>query len=307
VGLINSIDIATAAEAIPTIVAARALGSLKSNTVLARLVNRNWSNEVAQYGSTVKIPMPGALVANDKLAQSQVTLQNPALDSKSVTLDRHKEVSFLIEDVAAALSRPELLDIYMAEGIVRIAEAMDSDIAALFSGLVQSVDATAGLDEEHFRDARRLINAAKAPMANRYAVLHEDAEYEFLGIEKAVKDDYKGSLGGAVADAWTGRFMGFQTFMDQQIAVVEGTDPDPDVCQNLFFHRDAFVLVTRPLPRAPEGLGVVQTVMDEDGIGLRVTMGYSKDYLGLQVTIDVLYGVEVLREDFGVAVRTQGM
>lgn len=299
---INSIDRTTAAiEAIPTIVAARALGSLKSNTVLARLVNRNWSNEVAQYGSTVKIPKPGALIANDKAVKEQVTLQNTALTSVSVTLNKHKEVSFLIEDTAAALSRPELLDIYMQEGIARIAEAMDSDIAALYSGLSQSIDALAGLDEADFRDARRRLNTAKAPLGDRFAVLNEDAEYEFLGIDKAIKEDYRGSLGGAVADAWAGRFMGFQTFMDQQVAVVAGT---PAECKNLFFHRDAFVMVTRPLPQAPEGMGVVQTVMEEDGIGLRVTLGYSKDYLGLQCTIDVLYGVAELRDDFGVVVRT---
>lgn len=297
---INSVDMTTAAvEAIPTIVAARALGSLKSHTVLARLVNRNWSPEVAQYGATVKIPKPGVLTANDKAVKTQVTLQNPSLTAASVTLNKHKEVSFLIEDTAAALSRPELLDIYMGEGIARLAEELDSDIAALYSGLSQTINATTGgLGEDDFREARRLLNAAKAPLADRYAVLHEDAEYEFLGIDKAIKEEYRGSLGGAVADAWAGRFMGFQTFMDQQIAVATTE------CKNLFFHRDAFVLVTRPLPQAPAGMGVIQTVMDEDGIGLRVTMGYSKDYLGLQVTIDMLYGVAELRDDHGVVVRT---
>lgn len=297
---INSVDMTTAAvEAIPTIVAARALGSLKANTVMARLVNRNWSPEVAQYGATVKIPKPGALSANDKAVKTQVTLQNPSLTAANVTLNKHKEVSFLIEDTAAALSRPELLDIYMGEGIARLAEELDSDIAALYSGLSQSIDATTGgLGEDDFREARRRLNSAKAPLANRYAVLHEDAEYEFLGIDKAIKEEYRGSLGGAVADAWAGRFMGFQTFMDQQIAQVTTE------CKNLIFHRDAFVLVTRPLPQAPAGMGVIQTVMDEDGIGLRVTMGYSKDYLGLQVTIDMLYGVAELRDDHGVVVRT---
>ena len=50
--------------------------------------------------------------------------------------------------------------------------------------LSQTIDATAGLSEGTFREARRLLNAAKAPLENRVAVLHEDAEYEMLGIEK---------------------------------------------------------------------------------------------------------------------------
>jgi len=296
---IDSIDRTTAAvEAIPTIVAARALGSLKANTVLTQLVNKNWSNEVASYGATVNIPVPGALSVNDKTVQTAVTLQNTALTKKQVTLNKHKEVSFLIEDTAEALSRPELLDIYMAEGIARMAEQIDGDIAALYSGLSQSIDATAGLGEDDFREARRLLNAAKAPLGNRFAVLHEDAEYEFLGIEKAIREDYSGALGGAAADAWAGRFMGFGVFMDQKIATATSE------CKNLFFHRDAFVMVTRPLPQAPANLGVYQAVMAEDGIGLRVTMSYSHNYLGWQVTIDVLYGVAELRDDHGVVVRT---
>lgn len=296
---IDSVDRTTAAvEAIPTIVAARALGSLKANTVMARLVNRNWENEVANYGATVNIPVPGALTAQDKTVKTAVTLQNTALTKKQVTLNKHKEVSFLIEDTAEALSRPELLTIYMAEGITRLAEQIDADLTALYSGLSQSIDATGGLGEDDFREGRRLLNAANAPLAQRYAVLHEDAEFEFLGIDKAIKEDYKGALGGAVADSYAGRFMGFQTFMDQKITVATSE------AKNLMFHRDAFVLVTRPLPQAPAGMGVMQTVMSEDGIGLRVTLGYSKDYLGLQCTIDILYGVAELRDDHGVCVRT---
>ena len=43
-------------NSIPTIIAAKALGYLKANTVLARLVNRDWSNEVARYRQIVTIP-----------------------------------------------------------------------------------------------------------------------------------------------------------------------------------------------------------------------------------------------------------
>ena len=44
--------------------------------------------------------------------------------------------------------------------------------------------------------------------------------------------------------------------------------------------------------------------MDEDGIGIRVTMGYNAAQLGVQVTIDCLYGVAELRDAFGVVVTT---
>lgn len=285
-------------DSIPTIVAAEALGFLKANTVLARLVNRDYDDEVARFGQTINIPFSGALTANDKSEDTAVTLQTPADTKASVVLNKHKEVSFLIEDFAKALARPDWFSRYAADAMAVLAEQIETDIAALYSGFSQSITATAGLGEDDFREGRRLLNSAKAPIGGRNAVLHEDAEFEYLGIERAVNRDYAESLGGAMADAYTGRFMGFDVYMSQKIAVAA------TVVQNLFFHKDAAVLATRPLPPAPANVGVVQTVMEEDGVGLRVTVSYSTDYLGVQVTIDVLYGVAELRDNHGVVVTT---
>lgn len=289
------------ADSTATIVAAEALGYLKANTVMARLVARNWDNEIATHGSAVVIPFTGSLSANDKAADTAITLNAPNDSKVTVTLNKHKEVSFLIEDIAKAFARPDLLSAYVADAMAVLAEQIDADIAGLYSGLSQSITATGAsgpLDEADFREARRLLNAAKAPMSDRFAVLHEDADYAFLGIEKAVNRDYSETLGQAAAGAMVGRFMGFDVLTDQKIVVATA------VCKNLFFHRNAFVLATRPLPAAPANAGVFQRVMDEDGIGLRVTLSYSHDYLGVKVTIDVLYGVAELRDAFGVLVNT---
>ena len=285
-------------NSIATIVAAEALGFLKANTVMARLVARDWDNEVATHGQTIAIPFTGALSVNDKAADTVVTLQTPSDSKVSVTLNQHKEVSFLIEDIGRALARPNFLQAYMEDGMKVLAEEIDSDLTALYSGFSQSIDALSGLGEDDFREGRRLLNSAKAPLMDRAAVLHEDAEFAYLGIERAVNRDYAESLGAAAAAAFTGRFMGFDVFLDQKIAVATSE------CKNLFFHKNAIVMATRPLPPAPQGAGVIQSVMDEDGIGLRVTISYNPDHLGVQVTIDVLYGVAELRDTHGVVVRT---
>ena len=44
--------------------------------------------------------------------------------------------------------------------------------------------------------------------------------------------------------------------------------------------------------------------MNENGIGIRVTMSYNANQLGVQTTIDALYGVAELRDAFGVTVTT---
>lgn len=284
-------------DGLATIIAAEALGYLKSNTVLARLVARDWDAEVASYGQAVQIPFTGTLSVNDKSAGSTVTLQQPADSKVTVTLNKHKEVSFLIEDPARFMARPDYQAQYIADGMAKVSEQIDADLAGLYSGLSQTIDATSGLSEATFRQARKLLNTAKAPLSNRYAVLHEDAEYEFLAIEKAVNRDYAETLGTAAMAAMAGRFMGFDVLLDQNI--VTSTSQ-----KNLFIHRNAFVLATRPLAAAPQGMGVIQRVMDEDGMGLRVTLSYSANYLGVQVTIDVLYGVAELRDNHGVVVST---
>lgn len=285
-------------DSIPTIIAADALGYLQANTVLAGLVARDWDNEIATKGQTVKVPFSGSLSANDKAVNTVVTLQTPNDTAVSVTLNKHKEVSFLIEDTARAFATPNWLDVYTRDAMAVLAEQIDTDLAALYSGFSQTIDATTGLGEDDFREARRQLNSAKAPLGNRYAVLHEDAEFEALGIERVVNRDYAESLGGARADAFTGRFAGFDMFMDQKIAVASTQ------AKNLFFHRNAMVLATRPLPPAPANAGVAQRVMNENGMGLRVTVSYNPDHLGIQVTIDVLYGVAELRDNHGVVVST---
>lgn len=284
-------------DSIPTIVAAEALGYLKANTVLARLVARDWDNEVAQFGQTINIPYGGTLAANDKAAGTAITL-NQAADAKyTVTLDKHKEVSFLLEDIGKALARPDWFSIYAEQAMMVMAEKIDADLAALYSGFSQTIDASGGLGEDDFRNARRLLNSAKAPVSKRYAVLHEDAEYEALGIERIVNRDYAESLGSMAADNFVNKFGGFEIFLDQQIVVAT-------TCKNMLFHKNAMVLASRPLPSAPVGWGVVQSVMAEDGIGLRVTMSYDHDYLGAKFTVDCLYGVAELRDNHGVVVST---
>src|SRR5438067_1662619 len=122
-------------DGIATIIAKAALGRLRSNAVLANLIARDWDDEVATYGETVQIPFRGSLSVNDKAANTNYTLQTPADTKVSCQLSKHKEVSFVIEDLARALARPDYLMGYIDDGVIAIAEQIDADIAALYSGL----------------------------------------------------------------------------------------------------------------------------------------------------------------------------
>lgn len=291
-------DVTTNAAVIPTIIAANALGALRSNMTLAATVNRDYDNEVASYGNVVKIPLRGALSVNDKAAGSDVTIQDPTTTAYTVTLNKHKEVTFGEEDIAAMFSRPELMQGYAEDAAIKLLEAIEADLAALYSGLSQSINATAGLSDANFREAQRLLNAAKAPQGMRYAHLHEDAYAELMALDKVVNSDYQGPEGfTALQNGVAGSLYGFNVLLNQNIAVASTQ------CKNLFMHRDAMVLVTRPM-RTTQRRNVEQVVMAEGGIGLRVTMSYNANALAEQMTLDILYGVAEMRDAFGVAVST---
>lgn len=294
-----NITTTAAASAIPTIVAAKALGRLKSNLVLANIVNRDYDNEVAQFGQTINVQQRGSLSVNDKAADTVVSLQAPTTSSIAVTLNKHKEVSFAVEDVAIMMARPDLITGYAEDAAVAIAEQVEIDLAALYSGFSQTQSATSGLTETHFRECQRLLNAAKAPQVERYAVLHEDAYKEASDIEKLINRDYQGDMAmDAIKAGYLGMLSGFNVVLSQNIRVASSQ------CKNLFIQKNAAVLATRPMRRTVPGRGVEQVTMNMGGLGLRVTMSYDHDHLAEKMTIDLLYGVAELRDSHGVVVST---
>lgn len=295
-----NITVTEAANFIPEIWAAEALGYFRANTVLAGLVNRNYEDEVANAGDMVHVPKRGTLSTNAKAANTGVTLQTPSSDVVTVTLNNHREVSFLVEDVAKAQSRPDVIGGYIQDGMAAISEYVDATLAALYTGFTATaIDATgAAIDADTVVEARRLLNSYKAPLANRYCIWHEDAEAEILKIEKFTNSQWINDAGAAMREAYIGRRYGFDHLMDQKITVAAGE------CKNLAMHRDALTLVTRPLPPVPPDMGAQSSVMVEDGIAIRVIWSYNPTYLGVQVTLDILFGCGVLNPNFGVAIRS---
>ena len=290
-----------AANFIPEIWAAAALGALKANTVMARLVNRNFENSIAKFGDILHIPKRGTLSVNNKAANTVVTLQTPSSDVVNLTLDKHKEISFLVEDIAAAQANQDIISGYIEDGMKAIAEQIDSDLLALYSGFSTTpIDATGGsggITAATVTEARRLLNDAKVSQSDRYIVWHQDAEAELLDVEKFTSSDF-GDNGDAVREAIIGRKYGFAHFMDQMVKEASGE------AKNLAFHRDAIVLASRPLPTVPDGMGARSVVMPEEGFAVRVTWAYNAAYLGVQVTLDVLYGVAELRDNHAVVIRS---
>jgi len=269
---------------------------------MARLVTKDSDIEPAFVGKTLNIPYPGTFTAQDKAADTALAVQTPTGGTTvSVTLNKHKAVDFLVEDVARAQARPDLLDRYIRPAALALAEAVERDLFALYTNLTTTVG-TSGTDitAATVRAARRALNDNRIPQDARYLVISPKDEIALLA-DSSLQNYWAMARAQGVAEGSIGRLYGFDVYMSQLVPVVAGT---PNSTKNLAFHREAFILATRPFMDPPAATGVqASTVRDPDtGLVIRVLYTYDIAYRGVRVGLDILYGVAVLRNAAGVVV-----
>lgn len=207
---------------IPQAWARRALTILRSNMVLAQFVRRDFDFEPGWVGKTLNIPYPGTFTAQDKAADTQISVQTPSGGATaSVTLSKHKAVDFNIEDVARAQSSVELMDQYLAPAVIALGNQVEDDLFALYSGLTGSSVGTLGtaITDPQIRAARQTLNGALAPMSNRSLIVSARDEVSILGATN-LQNFFAFRQGQqAIPEGQIGRLYGFDTWMSQRVPV----------------------------------------------------------------------------------------
>jgi hypothetical protein len=292
----DTLGVTQLANFIPEIWANTALEVLRSNIVAARLVTKD--SDIANFtvGDVLTIPVPGTFEAQNKTAGTAITLQNPSADKVQVTLDKHKEVSFVIEDVARAQQNQDTMTRHVRQAAVAIAETIEADVLGLYAGFstVKGGPGTAA-NRAGLLDLRQSLNTNKAPLAGRFVIVGPAGEVDLLG-DSDLKGYFENARPEAVSEGSLGRVLGMDTYMSQLV-------PSSGVGATGIAGTPEFgVLAMRSLPvtGAP---GVEQMAMRDPGSGLviRQTASYDTDLLGVKVTLDVLYGVAELRDECGIA------
>lgn len=288
---------------IPELWAQRALDYLRSNIALARLITKDTDVAAFNVGDVLHIPYPGTFTAADKTPDSAITPQAPSGSSEvTVTLNKHKHVTFLVEDVARAQANQDLMDLYIRGAAIALAEQVENDLFALYAMLSQSVG-TSGTDltEATILAAKKKLDDAKIARAGRFAVISSKDENALLQVDRFTRADAIARGGIPIGEGQLGRLHGFDIYMSQLVPVVTGT---PNSTKNLAGTREMFILAMRGLPEPPPNSGAkAATITDpQSGLVIRVLYAYNPSYLGVQVTLDVLYGVAELRDAAGVVV-----
>jgi hypothetical protein len=294
------------ATAIVKLVAADALPALMGNLVMGNLVNRDYEPTLARAGDTVNVPIPPTLVANNIAEGNSVQLQNPSLGNAQIVLNTHAEATFQIPDVTKILAVPDLLKLYMQPAVVAIAENIESNLLAMWSQFTANAAVGTGgttITEAVVDSAETALFAAMVPAsAGKYLVVNPATYSALRQIPRFSEFNTAGEAGlRAIVDGAVGKMKDFYIFRSQ---FVPQTGTSPVTTHNLAFTKNALGLVVRRLPQPLPGTGAIAEYAELGNFGMRVTMSYQPNTLAQQFTVDVLYGVGVLRNSFGVQVSS---
>jgi hypothetical protein len=299
-----AITSANVSSAIVKLVAVDALPALVANLVMGNLVNRDYEPTLAHSGDTVNVPIPPVLVANNIAEGGTVQTQNPSLGNAQIVLNTHAEATFQIPDVTKVLAVPDLLKLYMQPAVVALADRIESDLLGLYSqftantvvGLPGMAITEATIDQAETSLFQALVPAS----AGKYLVV-DPVTYSALRQIPRFSEYYSAGEAGlrALVDGAVGKLKDFFIFRSQ---LVSKTGSAPVTTHNIAFSRDGIGLVIRRLPQPLPGTGAIAEYAEMGNFGLRVVMSYQPNTLAQQFTVDVLYGVAVLRNTFGVQV-----
>jgi len=281
--------IALSGKFVPEVWSMEILRATEAALVAAGLVKR-YDSLVQGKGDTIHVPQLSNLSANDKTANTQVTLQAPTETAIDIAIDKHKEVSFLVEDIAKVQSNYDLLSEYTKKAGYAIAQTVDTDLLALYAGFTNTDVGTYGTDitDAVILNAIEALDLVNAPMEDRAMIICPEQKTAIAQIDKFVRADYLGNYQSA-KPAVTGpnsRYLwgdiyGIPVYYTTQIAETAGT---PTQKHNMLFHKDAIALAMQQKPRTQSG--------------------YQLPYLGMLIVVDSIYGVKNLRTDFGIEIRS---
>ena len=199
-------------------IARRALPALCDNLVFPQLIHRDFGLDGHGRGDTVRILRPVAYTAEDFNEAQGVSFQDIVEDTVPVTLDHIATVDARASAIEAATCVDDLDRLFIAPAAAAIAEKINSDGLALYKDVYNSVG-TAGVTPgtlSVISDARKALNAAKAPGGGRCAVWNVDADAAFTTVDALVNAE-KAGTNRALREGSIGRVFGISNYMSQGV------------------------------------------------------------------------------------------
>jgi hypothetical protein len=212
---------------IPELWANESVAILVENMVIANLIHRDFSPQVASFGDIVHTRKPAEFTAQRKTDTDNVTIQDASATDIQVPLDQHFHTSFLIRDGEESKSFKQLTVEYLEPAVTSIAQAIDKVLLGESHQYWQNAEGIAnGLTTsniiQYIVETRKRMNINKAHEAGRNLILTPTTEAVALQVAGFTEADKVGDDGTALREASLGRKYQFNMFMSQNAPSTTG-------------------------------------------------------------------------------------
>lgn len=287
---------------IPELWSDEIIASYKKNLVMANLVRK--LNHRGKPGDTIKVPTPTRGSASTKAAETQVTLIQHGTDTGlSISIDKHKEYSRMIEDFADVQALASMRAFYTDDAGYALAKEVDtrlimeaaaagftvvesggvitedSTVTTVYEGNGTAWDQMASTDisDAGIRTFVKLLDDQDAPMMGRVMVVPTIVKSDMLSLSRFTEQAFTGEVGrgNTIRNGLVGDVYGMEVYVTTNLPLVEDASHYQDNVLGLCFQRDAIVLVEQ--------------------VGIRTQTQYKLEWLGTMFVADTIFGVKNLR------------
>lgn len=282
----NIFDRTNLADLIPAV-----WGERYNNYYRAKLLGANFftnrSDELAGGGDILYTPNFTAFTLKDKAQQTEVDIQNLTNTKITLTVQTHKEISFIIEDIDAARVKTSYyaMNTYAENAGYEVAKGLESAIFALFGSLTNTTGASnADLEDSNIIHAISTMEAANVPVYGGMTAffVHPTVFWSSQLVDKFSINSSSPSQ-DPVSKEPRREWYGVPVYQSSLI----------DKGAGALIHKDAIHFATASL-----GSGGSKGAYIGSG-GVRVQASYVQRLLGTLVTADIVYGTVLNRDKDG--------
>jgi len=231
------------------------------------------------FGDTINIPEMSIISASDKSAGSDVAYDATATTTTQMSINKHKYVAKLFEDVALIQSEADLVEKYARMMGEALARQVDTDVWAELDGLNQTQDLSADntLTAGVFESVLATLGENDVPYMDGECsmvvnpTLFADILNPSSGIAQYfIRNDAVGEGNRGLRSGMVGSLYGIDVYMSGTVSSALADD----TVVGAVFHKSAAAFCSQS--------------------SVRVQSEYSIDALGTKVVSDLLYGVKLI-------------
>lgn len=329
----NHLTRTTSDKFIPEVWEDDTIAAYKAMLVVANLVTK--FNHKGKRGDVIHVPNPARGTATAKAANTAVSFQADTAGEITITINKHFESSYMIEDIVATQALSALRKFYTDDAGFALAKRIDQELhvlGALLQGgsalgtattnydkavigsdgttLYASENGTA-LTDAGIRKMIQTLDDADMPMTGRALVIPPVEKKNLTGLSRYTEQAFVGEGGSAntIRTGMIGNVYGHEVFVSSNCPWLHTDDTT----------NERYITFSSTTPSGTDFGGTTVAIASAgdkfrigmifhksafglaEQMGIRVQTQYALDFLGNMLVADTLFGTAELRNDAGVA------